>query len=291
MDFGRLVTAMVTPFDAEGMIDWEAAGRLIDYLIEEQQSDSLVVSGTTGETPTLTDEEKTALFKFAVERANGRCKIIAGTGSNDTAHSIHLTHIAEQCGVDAVLLVVPYYSKPSQEGIYQHFKAIAESTALPVMLYNVPGRTVVSMSAETTLRLAQFPNIVATKECASLEQVTQIVANAPEGFLVYSGDDSATLPVLAVGGHGIVSVASHVIGKEMRSMMDAYLAGKVAEAAALHRKLFPIFKGLFELPHPVPNPVLVKAALELRGVCGGSVRLPLVPANEAELQSLKQLLQ
>jgi 4-hydroxy-tetrahydrodipicolinate synthase len=290
MDFGRLVTAMVTPFNADGAIDWNATGRLIDYLIDEQQSDSLVVSGTTGESPTLTDEEKTALFKFAVERVNGRCKIIAGTGSNDTAHSIHLTKAAEKCGVDAVLLVVPYYNKPSQEGIYQHFKAIAEATTLPVMLYNVPGRTVVSMSAQTTLRLAQLPNIIATKECASTDQVTQIVADAPEGFLVYSGDDSAALPMMSVGAHGVVSVASHIIGPEMKQMIEAYIQGDTAKAAKLHALCLPVFKGLFELPHPVPNPVLVKSALALREVPVGGVRLPLVGPTEADLGALRELL-
>lgn len=286
MDFGRLVTAMVTPFDTDGAIDWDATGRLIDYLIDDQSSDSIVVSGTTGESPTLTDDEKASLFSFARARANGRCKIIAGTGSNDTAHSIHLTQIAEKCGVDAILLVVPYYNKPTQEGIFQHFKAIAESTKLPVMLYNVPTRTVASMSAATTLRLAQIPNIVATKECASLDQVTQIVADAPEGFRLYSGDDSVALPVLSVGGHGIVSVASHVVGREMKQMIEAFLDGKVAEAAKLHGKLHPIFKELFELP----NPVLVKGSLNLRGIPAGGVRLPLVAATEAEMEVLKGLL-
>ncbi|WP_274651492.1 4-hydroxy-tetrahydrodipicolinate synthase [Paenibacillus humicola] len=290
MDFGRLVTAMVTPFDESGAVDWEATGRLIDYLIEDQQNDSLVVSGTTGESPTLTDEEKVELFKYAVRRAAGRCKIIAGTGSNNTAHSIHLTKAAEQSGVDGVLLVVPYYNKPSQEGLYQHFKAIAEATSLPVMLYNVPSRTVVSMSVDTTLRLAALPNVVATKECVSLDQVTQLVAQAPEGFRVYSGDDSSGLPALSVGGYGIVSVASHIVGQEMKTMIDAYLGGRTAEAAALHGKLHPIFKGLFELPHPVPNPVLVKAALAFKGVPVGGVRLPLVPATDAELAALKELL-
>lgn len=286
MQFGRLITAMVTPFDESGAIDWEATGRLVDYLIDEQKSDSLVVSGTTGESPTLTDGEKEALFRFVVERAAGRARVIAGTGSNDTAHSIHLTNIAQQAGADAVLLVVPYYNRPTQEGIYQHFKAIAESTKLPVVLYNVPSRTVASMTAETTLRLAQIDNIIATKECASLEQVSQIIAGAPEGFLVYSGDDSVTLPVLAIGGHGIVSVASHIIGDRMKTMIDAYLNGRVQEAAALHTECFPVFKGLFELP----NPVLVKAALGLVGQPVGGVRLPLVAANEAEIDALRRLL-
>ncbi|MGO4184708.1 4-hydroxy-tetrahydrodipicolinate synthase, partial [Paenibacillus sp. TAF43_2] len=210
MEFGRLITAMVTPFDADGHIDWETTAKLIDYLIEEQQSDSLVVSGTTGESPTLSDEEKLELFRFAVKHANGRCKIIAGTGSNNTAHSIHLTKDAEAAGVDGILLVAPYYNRPSQEGLYQHFKAIAGATKLPILLYNVEGRTGVNISVETTLRLAQIDNVVATKDCASTDQLTQIISGAPAGFKVYSGDDSATLPALAIGAYGIVSVAGHV---------------------------------------------------------------------------------
>ncbi|SFI52160.1 4-hydroxy-tetrahydrodipicolinate synthase [Paenibacillus sp. UNC496MF] len=286
MDFGRLITAMVTPFSADGSIDWETTGRLLDYLIEDQLSDGVVVCGTTGESPTVNDEEKQALFAFAVKHARGRCKIIAGTGSNDTAHSIHVTRIAEQCGVDAVLLVAPYYNKPTQEGLYQHFKAIAESTSLPVMLYNVPGRTIVSLSAATTLRLAQLPNVVATKECAALDQVAEIVMGAPEGFLVYSGDDSSALPALAVGAHGVVSVASHIIGKPMKAMIQAYLDGDVSRAAKLHGEQLPIFKGLFDLP----NPVLVKAALSLQGLPVGGVRLPLVAASESELETLRRVL-
>lgn len=286
MDFGRLVTAMVTPFSADGSIDWDTTGRLLTYLIDDQSSDSIVVCGTTGESPTLTDDEKRDLFTYAVKHAGGRCKIIAGTGSNDTAHSIHLTKIAEKCGVDAVLLVAPYYNKPTQEGLYQHFKAIAESTTLPVMLYNVPGRTIISLSAATTLRLAQLPNVIATKECASLDQVTEIVTGAPEGFRVYSGDDSAALPALAVGAHGVVSVASHVVGKPMKAMIQAYLEGNAALAAKLHGENLSVFKGLFDLP----NPVLVKAALALRGLPVGGVRLPLVAANESEIATLRQVL-
>lgn len=286
MDFGRIVTAMVTPFHADGSIDWETTGQLMDYLIEEQQTDSIVVSGTTGESPTLTDDEKIALFKFAVKHAAGRCKIIAGSGSNETAHSIHLTKVAEQCGVDGALIVVPYYNKPTQEGIYQHFKVIAEGTNLPIMAYNVPGRTIVSMTAETTLRIAQIPNIVATKECASLEQVTQIATDAPDGFRVYSGDDSSALPAVAVGAHGIVSVASHIIGKEIREMINCYLAGQVQQAQKLHAKSLPIFRGLFDLP----NPVLVKAALREKGLPVGGVRLPLVDATETEVAALRKIL-
>jgi len=290
MNFGRLITAMVTPFNEQLEIDWNVTGRLIDYLIEEQKSDSLVVCGTTGESPTLSEEEKEALFRFAVERAAGRCKIIAGTGSNDTRHSIHLTRIAEQSGVDGVLLVAPYYNKPSQEGLYRHFKAVAESTSLPVMLYNVPGRTGVSISVETTLRLAQIPNIVATKECASVEQITEIVSGAPDSFVVYSGDDAITLPALAVGGYGIVSVASHIIGADMKRLIEAYTEGRTAEAAQINARCYPVFKGLFHCPHPVPNPVAVKAALRLKGLPVGGVRLPLVDANEQETAFIRNLI-
>ncbi|GIO29943.1 MULTISPECIES: 4-hydroxy-tetrahydrodipicolinate synthase [Paenibacillus] len=289
MDFGRLITAMVTPFDEQGKINWQETSNLIDDLIEEQKSDSLVVCGTTGESPTLSDEEKLELFSFAVEHAKGRCKIIAGTGSNNTEHSIHLTREAEKRGVDGVLLVVPYYNKPSQEGMYRHFEAIARSTSLPVILYNVPGRTAAGLSAETTLRLARIPNVVATKECASLEQVTLIASGAPEHFKVYSGDDSVTLPAIAVGAYGIVSVASHLIGSSMKDMIQAYLNGEVAEAAKLHQKLFPVFKGLFECPHPLPNPSALKYALNLRGRFVGGVRLPLIDPNESEAAFIRDL--
>ncbi|WP_410769200.1 4-hydroxy-tetrahydrodipicolinate synthase [Fontibacillus sp. BL9] len=286
MDFGRLITAMVTPFDNRNEIDWEQTARLMDYLIDEQKSDSLVVCGTTGESPTLTDEEKLELFAFAVKHAAGRCKIIAGTGSNNTSHSIHLSKEAEAAGVNGLLLVAPYYNKPSQEGLYRHFEAIAESTKLPVMLYNVPSRTVISLSKETTLRLAQIPNIVATKECAALDQVAGIASEAPEGFKVYSGDDSAALPAIAVGAHGVVSVASHIVGKDMKRMIELFIGGNVAAAAKSHQQLLPVFKGLFECP----NPVAVKYALNELGYSVGSVRLPLIPPSEEEAGKIRELL-
>jgi 4-hydroxy-tetrahydrodipicolinate synthase len=280
---------MVTPFDEQGKINWSETSNIIEYLIEEQKSDSLVICGTTGESPTLREEEKLELFAFALEHAKGRAKIIAGTGSNSTEHSIHLTQEAEKLGVDGALLVVPYYNKPSQEGMYRHFEAIARSTSLPIMLYNVPSRTVASVNAQTTLRLADIPNIVATKECASLEQITQIASSAPESFKVYSGDDSSTLPAIAVGAYGIVSVASHLIGGNMKDMIQAYLNGDVAEAAKLHQKLFPVFKGLFECPGPVPSPSALKYALNLLGHPVGGVRLPLVDPNESEAAFIREL--
>jgi len=286
MDFGRLITAMVTPFDEQNRIQWGETARLIDYLIEEQKSDSLVVCGTTGESPTLTDEEKLELFRFTVEHVAGRCKVIAGTGSNNTAHTIELSKEAEKLGVDGLLLVAPYYNKPSQEGLYQHFSAIANSVSLPAVLYNIPGRTGISISTETTLRLAQISNIVATKECAPLDQVAEIASAAPADFKVYSGDDAAALPAMAVGAYGVVSVASHIVGGPMKEMITSFLAGQVEEAAKLHQRLLPVFKGLFECP----NPVAVKYALNQRGYSVGSVRLPLIPPTEAEAERIRELL-
>ncbi|WDH85082.1 4-hydroxy-tetrahydrodipicolinate synthase [Paenibacillus urinalis] len=290
VEFGRLITAMVTPFNDEGGIHWEETSRLIDYLIDVQQIDTLVIAGTTGESPTLTDAEKVQLFEFVVKHAAGRAKIIAGTGSNSTHHSIQLTREAEKAGVDGVLLVVPYYNKPNQEGMYQHFSAIAKATSLPVMLYNVPGRTGACLSVETTLRLAAIDNIVATKECASIEQVALISGAAPEGFKVYSGDDSSVLPAQAVGGYGIVSVAGHIVGASMKEMIDAYVRGDVSKAASINHRLLPVFKGLFEAPHPVPNPVAVKYALTLRGYSVGTVRLPLIPPTEQEKEFIRHLI-
>lgn len=290
MDFGRLITAMVTPFDRNGQINWDETARLIEHLIVDQKSDSLVIAGTTGESPTLSETEKLELFSFAVKQAAGRSKIIAGTGSNDTAHSAELTKKAEDCGVDGILLVAPYYNKPNQEGLYRHFETIAAATSLPVMLYNVPGRTGISLSTATTLRLAQLPNIVATKECASIDQVTSIVAGAPDGFIVYSGDDSAALPALSVGAYGIVSVASHIAGAQMKDMIHAYVEGDVKEAAKLHQSLFPLFKGLFECPEPLPNPSAVKFALTERGYQVGDVRLPLVSPSENEAAFIRRIL-
>jgi 4-hydroxy-tetrahydrodipicolinate synthase len=284
--FGRLVTAMVTPFDEQLQIDYDKTERLIDHLVETG-TETIVVSGTTGESPTLSKTEKLDLFKHVVAYAKGKCQIIAGTGSNDTATSIEFTRAVEEIGVDAVMLVAPYYSRPSQEGLYQHFKAVAEAVNLPVMLYNVPGRTGVNMTAETTLRLAQLPNVVCIKEASgNLSQMAQIIEHAPEGFELYSGDDSLTLPILSIGGVGIVSVASHVVGREMTEMMSAFFSGNHALAAALHRKLMPVFEGLFAYPSPGP----VKAALEKIGVPVGGVRLPLVELNEQEKAFVHSLL-
>ncbi|MFE7061844.1 4-hydroxy-tetrahydrodipicolinate synthase [Sutcliffiella sp. NPDC057660] len=286
INFGKVLTAMVTPFDNNGNIDFEKTTLLVNHLIKNG-TDALVVAGTTGESPTLSTEEKLALFSHVVNVAAGRIPVIAGTGSNNTRASIELTKRAEEIGVDAIMLVVPYYNKPTQEGMYQHFKAIAAETSLPVMLYNVPGRTVANMSADTTVRLAEIDNIVAVKEASgNLDAMTEIIANTSDDFLLYGGDDGLTLPVLSIGGIGVVSVASHVIGNEMQEMIQAFEDGEHAKAAKLHQTLLPIMKGMFSAPSPTP----VKTALQLKGMDVGGVRLPLVPLSQEERETLTALL-
>jgi 4-hydroxy-tetrahydrodipicolinate synthase len=286
MNFGEILTAMVTPFDANGEIDYNVARDLVNHLIENG-TDGLVVAGTTGESPTLSTEEKVELFKFVVEVVDGRVPVIAGTGSYNTKASIDLSRLAEKAGVDGLLLVVPYYNKPSQEGLYQHFKAIAEATSLPCILYNIPSRSVINMSVETTVRLSQIPNIVSIKDASgNLDAMSEIISRTSDDFTVYSGDDSFTLPLLSIGGTGVISVASHIIGNEMKEMIRNFKSGNLQEAAATHRRLLPVFKGLFTSPNPTP----VKAALGLKGIEVGGVRLPLVPLNEEETVTLKATL-
>lgn len=286
MNFGRVLTAMVTPFDQNGEVDFDAAERLIHHLMANG-TDGLVVCGTTGESPTLTENEKLELFKFAVKTVNGRIPVIAGTGSYNTRASIELTKKAEEIGVDGVMLVTPYYNKPNQEGMYEHFRSIAQSTKLPVVLYNIPGRSVVNLSVDTVVRLAEIPNIVAIKEASgNLDAMAQIIERTPDDFSLYSGDDSLTLPSMAVGGTGVISVASHIIGNEMQSMIQHFLNGNIQKAAKEHRKLLPIMKGMFIAPNPAP----VKAALNLKGISVGGVRLPLVPLNEEQQKTIEQLL-
>jgi len=287
MFFGQVLTAMVTPFDQNGDVDFDATRALVNYFIENG-TDGLVVAGTTGESPTLSTEEKIELFKFVVDVVGGRIPVIAGTGSNNTRASISLTKQAEATGVDGIMLVAPYYNKPSQEGMYQHFTAIAESTSLPVMLYNIPGRSVVNMSVETIVRLSQIPNIVAIKEAnGNLDAMAEVISQTPSDFTLYSGDDGLTLPVLSIGGAGVVSVASHIIGNEMQEMINLFKNGKIEEAAAAHRKLLPIMNALFAAPNPTP----VKAALNLKGIKVGGVRLPMVPLTPEETNTLQSVLQ
>lgn len=284
--FGRVSTAMVTPFDKKGHIDFAKTTQLVNYLIENG-TESFVVAGTTGESPTLSKEEKLALFNHVVNVVGKRIPVVAGTGSNNTYASIELTKKAEQVGVDAILVVAPYYNKPNQEGLYQHFKAIADATSLPVMVYNIPSRASVNILPETVIRLAKIPNIVAVKEASGdLNAMAHIIANTDEDFLLYSGDDSMTIPVLSIGGAGVVSVASHVIGKEMQEMVKAFFEGENQKAAKLHQQLLPIMQGLFAAPSPAP----VKTALQIKGLDVGSVRLPLVGLTQEERATLLTIL-
>ena len=289
MDFGRLLTAMVTPFLDNGEVDYAEVKRLAVHLIENG-NDSILVCGTTAETPTLTHEEKVNIVKTVKEAVGERAKIVVGTGTNCTLTTIESTKEMEALGADGILVVEPYYNKPSQEGMYQHFKAVAEATSLPIILYNIPGRCGVNMTPELIARLAQIPNIVAVKEAGgSVEQVSKIRTLVPDDFVIYSGDDSLTLPMMSVGAYGVISVAAHVAGKEIRAMIDAYVAGNVVEAAQWHKKLYPIFKSLFITANPVP----VKYALSQVGFGNGKVRLPLVEANDSEkaivFQTMKDL--
>lgn len=282
INFGRVSTAMVTPFDKKGNIDLAKTTLLINYLIENG-TDSLVISGTTGESPTLTSEEKIALLKHVVNIVDKRIPVVMGTGSYNTYSTIELTKKAEKNGADAIMLVAPYYSKTNQEGLYQHFKTIAENTSLPVMVYNIPGRAAVNITPETIIRLSEIDNIVAVKEASGdLIAMTQIISGTNEDFQLYSGDDGITLPVLAIGGAGVVSVASHIIGNEMQQMIESFFVGNLKEAAKQHQALLPVFKGLFAAPSPVP----VKTALQMKGMDVGSVRLPLVPLTEQERTAL-----
>lgn len=285
-ELGRLITAMVTPFDAEGAIDYGQAKKLASALLDSG-SDGLVVSGTTGETPTLSRDEKLRLFAEVKSVLGERGTLVAGTGNNNTADSRELTREAERTGVDACLLVVPYYNKPTQEGLYQHFKAIAQGTSLPCMLYNVPARTVTSLSAETIIRLSEIENIIGVKEASgNLDQVAKIIHGTREGFLVWSGNDSDTLPILALGGYGVVSVASHLVGNQIKAMIDDFCGGNVAEAARIHRHLLPLVNALFVVSNPIP----VKYALNHVGFPVGKPRLPLTEPDEKSAAVIRDTL-
>lgn len=287
VNFGRVLTAMVTPFTAEGDVDYQAASKLALKLVENG-SDGLVIAGTTGESPTLSIDEKIRLFSTVVETVGGKATVIAGTGTNDTKKSIELTREAEKTGVDGIMAVAPYYNKPPQEGLFQHFKAIAETTSLPVMIYNIPGRTGINIVPQTMARLAQVDNIVALKEAAGdLNQAAEMTRILPKDFLVYSGDDSLTLPIMSVGGVGIISVAAHVVGRRIKAMVDDYVQGRIEEAAKTHRELLPLFKVLFI----TANPIMVKSALKLLGFEVGSLRLPLIDATSEQVEELKSVLQ
>ncbi|MBF2560429.1 4-hydroxy-tetrahydrodipicolinate synthase [Listeria welshimeri] len=289
MDLGKVITAMVTPIHPEkDKVCKKRIHHLVNHLIANG-SDGLVVAGTTGESPTLSHDEKIKLFRQVIETNAGRAKLIAGTGSNNTAETIAFTkEVAELGGIDAVLVVAPYYNKPNQDGLYSHFVAVAEASDIPVVIYNIPGRSVVNIEPETIIRLAKLPNIVGVKESSgNLDNISKIIAETPEDFLVYSGDDSLTLPILAVGGDGVISVASHVVGKEMQEMIQAFARGEVQKAASIHRSLLPIMNGLFAVPNPAPT----KYLLNQQGISVGPVRLPLVDLNAEQGTKLQAILE
>jgi len=273
---GRLLTAMVTPFDEEGEVDYEQAKKLALALLNSG-SDGVVLVATTGESPTLLREEEVRLLAEVKSAVGERGSVVAYTGSNSTAEALEATKKAEQIGVDACLLVVPYYNKPTQDGMYQHFKTVAEETSLPGILYNVPSRTVVNLSAETVIKLSQIDNIIGIKEASgNLDQISKIISGAKEGFLVWSGNDGDILPILAIGGYGVVSVASHLVGNQIKEMIDSFTSGKIEVAARIHRHLLPLVNALFIVSNPIP----VKYALNHIGFPVGTPRLPLTEPDE-----------
>jgi len=281
-EIGRLLTAMVTPFKEDGSVNYEAAEKLAAMLVADG-ADGVVVSGTTGESPALSDDEKIELVK-AIKKATPGKNVVAGTGSNDTHHSVKLSERAVKAGADALLAVVPYYNKPPQEGMYQHFKAISEVG--PTIMYNIQGRTAINMTAATTLRCAQLPGIIGTKEASGdLDQIGLVCAGKPEGFEVWSGDDSWTLPLLAVGGYGVICVVSHLAGRSMKKLIEAYAKGDTETARKIHSGLLPVIKTLMTT---AANPVPVKSVLNAMGFGAGPFRLPLVPLSDDQLQSVMQ---
>lgn len=287
--FGRLLTAMVTPFNADGSVNYEKAADLAEWLINNV-SDGLVVAGSTGEAATMNAEEKLELFRVVVNRINKRVPVIAGTGSNNTADSVKMTKMAEAMGVDGALIVGPYYNKPTQEGFYQHFAAVAQSTGLPIIVYNVPGRTASNISPAIVARLAaDFENIVAIKEAAgNVAQVAELYSVLPEEFTIYSGDDGLILPFMSVGATGLISVLSNIGGGILQDVMQAYEDGRVREAAKLNARMVPLANAMFIETNPIP----VKAAVTLvTGIDAGQPRLPLTPmepANKAKMVAVLQ---
>ncbi len=284
---GEVITAMVTPFDKDLKIDYKSLDNLIEYLINNA-SDAILVAGTTGESPTLTHQEEEELFKYVKKKVNGRVKLVLGASSNSTSTAIEASKKAQELGADAILSVVPYYNKPSQSGMYEHFSAIAKAVDLPIILYNIPGRTGVNMCAQTVGKLAkEFSNIVALKQSnPDLDLISDLKINCPNDFVIYSGDDSLTLPMLSLGVYGVVSVASHLTGKEIKSMITNFKSGEIAKAQSYHLKLYPLFKKIFMAPNPVP----VKEALSQLGIIKNYVRLPLVKLTEAEKTELNEVL-
>jgi len=286
--FGHVITAMVTPFKTNGDVDYAEAVRIARYL-SENGSDGILVSGTTGESPTTTHAEEYKLWETVKAAVDSHTNVIAGTGSNSTATSIESTQMAGKLGLDGAMIVVPYYNKPSQEGLYRHFKAVSDATALPLMIYNIPGRTSRNMEPETTARLVtDCSNYVALKAASGdLAQIANTRELTPSDFAIYSGDDGLTLDILKLGGCGVVSVASHIAGRDIGRMVHAYLEEKDDEAETINEKLMPLFKALFITSNPTP----VKAAMEMLGFKTGALRLPMIPATEDERATVKTVMQ
>jgi 4-hydroxy-tetrahydrodipicolinate synthase len=277
-DWGKLLTAMLTPFHRDGSVNYEEAAKIAEYVVDMQKNDGLVVNGTTGESPTLKEDEKLRLLEVVLEAVGDRAAVIFGAGSYDTAESIHMTREGEKRGAHGIMLVNPYYNRPGQAGLYAHFSTIAKETALPVMLYNIFPRSAINLETPTLVRLAEIPNIVAVKEASgSISQISDVCRLAPEGFRVYSGDDGITLPLLSVGGHGLVSVVAHVVGAQLKELIESFPSDPV-RSRALHHELSPIVRALFSAPSPVP----VKYALAKRGFACQSVRMPLVKLTAEE---------
>ncbi|HEY2489272.1 MAG TPA: 4-hydroxy-tetrahydrodipicolinate synthase [Streptosporangiaceae bacterium] len=281
--FGRMLTAMITPFTADGALDAEGAARLATYLVDEMRNDGLIISGTTGESPTTSDEEKDRLLRAVVEAVGDRAAVVAGVGTYDTAHSRELAQQAERAGADGLLVVTPYYNKPPQEGLVAHFTAVADATGLPVILYDIPGRTGTAIATTTMVRLAQHPRIVAVKDAKGDFRAGSEVMAATD-LVFYSGDDILNLPWLSVGAAGFVSVIGHVAGDRLHEMIDAYLAGRVTEARQIHLDLLPVVVGIMTRTQ---GAIMTKAALRLLGLPGGVTRSPLIDATEPQIEQLR----
>src|SRR5215472_11652617 len=280
--FGRMLTAMITPMTADGALDADGAARLATYLVDDMRNDGLVISGTTGESPTTSDEEKDRLLRAVIEAVGDRATVVAGVGTYDTAHSRELAQMAERAGADGLLVVTPYYNKPPQSGLVAHFRAVADASGLPVMLYDIPGRTGTAIAVETMLQLAEHPRIVAVKDAKGDFGAGSRTMLASD-LVFYSGDDMVNLPWLSVGAAGFVSVVGHVVGDRLHEMIDAYLAGDVTGALAIHRELLPVYTGMFR----TQGVIMTKAALGLLGLPGGPVRLPQADATAAQVEQLR----
>jgi 4-hydroxy-tetrahydrodipicolinate synthase len=281
--FGRLLTAMITPMTSDGDVDYDGAARLAAYLIDDMRNEGLVVNGTTGEAPTTTDEEKSRLIKTVLEAVGDRATVVAGVGTNITAHSVELARQAAKAGAHGLLVVTPYYNKPAQDALVAHFSKVADSTDLPVLIYDIPGRTATAVATETLVKLAEHPRIVGVKDAkGDFAGTSQVLARTDLAY--YSGDDAVNLPLWSVGGIGAISVTGHVVGDRIAEMLDAFTEGRTAEAAKLHQSMLPVNVGLFRNQAAV----LTKAALEMLGLPGGGVRGPLLPASHAERHKLRE---